>query len=278
MTSARRPLFPRLGTAGVLFFQGLGKFVLKLSKPWKKRPSRLPCHGKFFLLILALLAPLAAPALIFERWGTRGHDPIRAIMVGEHPAYTAPMKLNGGAGEMEIYQVEGTPPQVLERLTTGYRALGAQIFCVSGPKLGWGVVLDGGRIIRLLAAKTGQHNTCTLFRMEQTETEFTRSSQVPPAHPLPPDIPEYPGTRWTQAIANDAAHSTTATGTVGADPISVLRYYAEAMPRAGWTPGLGPRDQASSLYMRGQELLLVSANSTGVRGQTVVIFLHKRLK
>jgi hypothetical protein len=233
--------------------------------------------GKGVLCALALLAPLAAPALVFERWGARGNDPVRALMVGEHPAYTTAMKLNGGAGELEIYQIEGSPPQALERLAAGYRALGAQVFCVSGLKLGWGLVLDGGRVIRLLVTNMGQHNTSMLFRMEQTEQEFARSQRTP-VQPLPPDVPVFPGTRWTQAIENDAANSTTATATVGADPISVLRYFAETLPRAGWTPGLGPRDQATSLYVRGSELLVVNANSTGVRGQTVVIFLHKRLK
>ena len=241
------------------------------------RPRRFANLGKAALCAAALLAPCAAPARVFERWGARANDPIRAIMVGEHPAYTSAMKLNGGAGELEIYQVEGTPPQVLERLTAGYRALGAQVFCVSGPRLGWGLVLYGGKVIRLLAANMGQHNTCMLFRMEQTEQEFARSQQVP-LRPLPADVPVFPGTRWTQAIENDAANSTTATATVGADPISVLRYYAEAMPHAGWMPGLGPHDQATSIYVRGPELLVVNANSTGVRGQTMVIFLHKRLK
>ncbi len=229
------------------------------------------------LCACVLLAPVAAPARVFERWGVRSNDPVRVLMVGGHPAYTTAMKLNGGAGELEVYQVEGSPPQVLERLTAGYRALGAQVFCVSGAKLGWGVVLDGGRVIRLLAANMGLHNTCMLFRMEQTEAEFARSQQTP-AHPLPPDVPVFPGARWTQAIENEAASSTTATATVGADPAAVLRYYAEALPRAGWTSGLGPRDQTSCLYVRGSELLAVNANSTGVRGQTVVIFLHKRLK
>jgi hypothetical protein len=248
-----------------------------LSKAGKSPAPPVPILGKRLLLALALLAPLAAPALVFERWGARANDPVRAIMAGEHPAYTTAMKLNGGAGSLEVYQVEGSPPQVLERLTAGYRALGAQVFCVSGPKLGWGVVLDGGRVIRLLAAHMDQRNTCMLFRMEQTEAEFARSQQAP-ARPLPPDVPLFPGLRWTQAIENDAAHSTTATATVGADPNSVLRYYAEAMRNAGWKPGLGPRDQASDIYVRGAEILAINANSTGVRGQTVVIFLHKRLQ
>ena len=69
-----------------------------------------------------------------------------------------------------------------------------------------------------------------------------------------------------------------ATAIVGADPQSVMRYYAEEMPRAGWQAGLGPRDMASGIYLHGRELLLVSANSSGIRGQTMVILLHKRLK
>jgi hypothetical protein len=250
----------------VLFFQGLGKLPGAVCRFWT-----------LAFLVLALLAPLAAPALVFERWGARSNDPVRALMVGEHPAYTTAMKLNGGAGSLEIYQVEGTPPQALERLTAGYRALGAQVFCVSGPQLGWGLVLDGGRVIRLLVTNMGEHHTSMLFRMEQTEQEFARSQQAP-VQPLPPDVPLYPGTRWTQSIDDEAANSTTATATVGADPVAVLRYYAETLPNAGWKPGLGPRDQASGIYVRGSELLVVNANSTGVRGQTVVIFLHKRLK
>ena len=230
-----------------------------------------------WLLATLLLAPVAASARVFERWGARSDDPARALMVGEHPAYTTTMKINGGACALEVYQVEGTPPQVLERLTAGYRALGAQVFCVSGAQLGWGMVLDGGRVVRLLVSNVGRHNTSMLFRMEQTEQEFARSQQVP-AHPLPSEVPLYPGLRWTQAIENEATDSTTATATVGAVPAAVLRYYAETLPAAGWKPGLGQRDQATSLFVRGSELLAVDANSTGVRGQTVVIFLHKRLK
>lgn len=229
------------------------------------------------LLALTLLAPITAPALVFERWGVRGNDPVRALMVGEQPAYTAPMKLNNGAGDMEVFMCEGSPAKILERLITGYRALGAQVFCVSGPKLGWGLVMLDGKIIRLLVANTGQHNTSTVFRIEQSEAEFGRSQEVP-ARPLPNDIPVFPGSRWTQAIRNDAARSTVATATVGADANTVLHYYADVLPRAGWLPGLGPRDQASGIYVRGSEVLLINANSTGVRGQTVVILLHKKLK
>jgi len=241
------------------------------------RNPAFPRFGKSLLCALALLAPAAAPALIFERWGLRGSDPIRALMVGEHPAYTAPMRINNGAGGMEVFMCEGSPARILERLITGYRALGAQVFCVSGPQLGWGLVLFDGKIIRLLVANTGRHNTSTVFRIEQAEAEFGRSQQVP-ARPLPDDVPVYPGARWTQAIRNDAAHSTVATATVGADAKTVLRYYADAMPRAGWQPALGPRDQSSGVYLRGSAMVLINANSTGVRGQTVVILLHKKLK
>ena len=69
-----------------------------------------------------------------------------------------------------------------------------------------------------------------------------------------------------------------ATATVGADPASGLRYYADEMPRAGWQAGLGPSDQASGIYLRGREMLVVGANSTGIRGQTMLILLHKNLK
>jgi hypothetical protein len=275
--------FPNLGKSSPLFFQAREKLALVLSKLWKKHPAAVPTLGKnnprwkLALLSLTLLAPVAAPALVFERWGVRGHDPVRALMVGEQPAYTAPMKLNSGAGDMEVFMCEGSPAKILERLVGGYQALGAQVFCVSGPKLGWGLVLHDGKIIRLLVANTGQRNTSTVFRLEQSEAEFSRSQQVP-ARPLPGDVPVFPGSRWTQAIRNEAARSTVATATVGADANTVLRYYADVLPRAGWLPGLGPRDQASGLYMRGTELLLVNANSTGVRGQTVVILLHKKLK
>ncbi|MCX7005905.1 MAG: hypothetical protein NTY53_01395, partial [Kiritimatiellaeota bacterium] len=277
MILACRKQFPSLGKVSVRFFQALEKISPTSSKPWKNRCCAFPSLGKSALLALMLLAPLSAPALIFERWGTRGHDPIRALMLGEHPAYTTSMKLNGSAGELEVYMCEGSPAKILERLAAGYQALGAQVFCVSGPKLGWGLVMDGGRIIRFVVANTGQHNSSTVFRIEQSEAEFARSQRAP-TMPLPADVPIFPGVRWTQSIQNEAAHSTIATATVSVDANTVLHYYADMLPRTGWTPGLGPRDQASGIYVRGSEMLLVNANSSGVRGQTVVIFLHKHLK
>lgn len=230
-----------------------------------------------FLIVAIVFAPLAASARVFESWGARSVDPVRAIMVGEQAAYHTTMAINGGAGALEVYACEGSPAQIFEKLIPAYQTLGGQAFCVSGEKLGWGIVLLDGRVIRLLVANTGRHNTSTLFRIEQSEADFLRSQQPPPAA-LPPDVPVYPGSRWTQAIHNDAANSTVATATVGADPNTVLRYYAEEMPRAGWQAGLGPRDTVSGIYLRGREMLVVSANSTGVRGQTVVILLHKQLK
>jgi len=176
-----------------------------------------------------------------------------------------------------VYGCEGSPPKVLEKLITAYQALGAQAFCVSGNKMGWGVALMAGHVIRLLVADTGQRGMSTLFRLDQSEADFARSQQLPTAA-LPPDIPMFPGSQWTQTIRNAAANSTVATATVGADPTAVLRYYAEVLPQAGWQPGLGPHDETSGIYVRGRELLLVSANSTGVRGRSMVILLHKRLK
>ena len=234
-------------------------------------------YCKRSLIAVLLLAPLISPALVFERWGARSADPVRAIMVGEQAAYHTTMELNGAAANMEVFGCEGSPAQVLEKLIPAYQALGGQAFCVSGEKLGWGIVLLDGRVIRLLVANTGRHNTSTLFRIEQSEEDFARSQQKPTAA-LPPDVPVYPGSQWTQTIHNDAANSTIATATVGATPNTVLRYYAEEMPRAGWRAGLGPRDTISGIYLRGREMLVVSANSTGNHGQTVVILLHKRLK
>jgi hypothetical protein len=234
-------------------------------------------NRKLWLAVLLLLLPLAASARVFERWGARGGDPVKAVMVGEQVAYQTAMQLNGAAAGMQVYGCEGAPAKVLERLITAYQALGAQAFCVSGQKMGWGVALLEGRVIRLLVAETGQRGMSTLFRIEQSEADFARSQRSPTAA-LPPSIPTFPGSQWTQAIHNETANSTVATATVGAEAMAVLRYYAEEMPRAGWQPGLGPRDVTSGMYVRGRELLLVAANSTGVRGRTVVIVLHKRLK
>jgi hypothetical protein len=231
----------------------------------------------YLCAVLLLMLPLAASARVFERWGSRGSDPVRAVMIGENVAYQTAMKLNGAAADMEVYGCEGSPAKILERLITAYQTLGAQAFCVSGQKMGWGVALLDGRVIRLLVADTGQRGMSTLFRIEQSEADFARSQQRPTAA-LPPSIPTFPGSQWTQTIRNETANSTEATAQVAADPTAVLRYYAEEMPRAGWQPGLGPRDETSGMYMRGRELLLVAANSTGVRGRTVVIVLHKRLK
>ena len=247
-------------------FPKLGEVTCSVSKPWKKA-----------LLLVFLVSTNSASARVFERWGARGSDPVRAVMIGENTAYHTAMELNGAAAGMEVYGCDGSPPKVLERLITAYQALGAQAFCVSGDKMGWGVALLDGRVIRLLVADTGQRGMSTLFRLDQSEADFARS-QRPPTVALPPNIPTFPGSQWTQTIRNETANSTVATATVGADPTAVLRYYAEEMPRAGWQPGLGPRDEVSGMYVRGRELLLVAANSTGVRGRTVVIVVHKRLK
>ncbi|TAN38327.1 MAG: hypothetical protein EPN23_02715 [Verrucomicrobia bacterium] len=266
------------------FFQGLEKVQVPFSKAWKKvgTARRAVRGGRSatalpIILICAALLSASASARVFESWRARGSDPVRAVMVGEQAAYHTAMELNGAAAGMEVYGCAGSPSKVLERLIAAYQALGAQAFCVSGDKLGWGVVLLDGRVIRLLVADTGQHGMSTLFRLNQSEADFARSQQ-PPTAALPPSVPTFPGSQWTQTIRNETANSTVATATVTADPTAVLRYYAGAMPQAGWQPGLGSHDEISGIYVRGRDLLLVAANSTGVRGRTVVILLHKRLK
>ena len=257
--------FPRLGNVRAGFFQGLEKTLVSFSKPWKT------------VALTWLALSLVASARVFESWGTRESDPVKAVMVGEQAAYQTGMELNGAKADMEVYGCTGSVPQVLEKLIVAYQALGAQAFCVSGNKMGWGVVLMDGRVIRLLVAETGQHGRSMLFRIAQSENDYAQS-QHPPVAALPADVPVFPGSQWTQTIHNDSANSTLATATVGANPNAVLQFYADEMSRAGWQPGLGPRDENSGLYVRGREILLVTANSTGIQGRTVVILLHKRLK
>jgi|GEM_PF-1818785 len=237
---------------------------------------RIPRGAWVVLAALWLVAAaLPAPALVFSP-GHGDSDPVRGLAPDAQPAYQATLQLNGGTGGVDVRVCPGSVAAVLERLIGAYREQGALAFCQSGDRLGWGVVLQNGRVIRLLAAQVGRRPSCLLFRFEQSEQNFTHSENETPA--LPPGLPAYPGSRLTRLLRNADTGTSLAFSSATADPAEVLGYMQRALTDAGWTPALGARDETSGVYLKGSELMCVTVNSAGKSGRCVITVLHRRLK
>ena len=213
---------------------------------------------------------------MFQLGGRGDADPVRGVSAAEQPAYRTTLQLNGGSGDVDVRACPGSVSAVLERLTRSYREQGALAFHLAGEQLGWGVVLQNGRVIRLLAASAGQRQACLLFRFDQTDRNFSRSAEAAPA--LPPGLPAYPGSRVTRLMRNEATGTSVAFSTAVAGGPEVQRYFHRALSDAGWTGALGPRDEASGVYLKGPELMCVTVLSAGIPGQCVITVLHRRLK
>ena len=227
--------------------------------------------------LCALLGCGAAQARVFL--ATPGsHGPASAGQPGWNRVYEADVRINGGAGRMEVLGVDHSSRDTRTVLEQAYRRAGLQVFLLGPDALAWGAAFDTDRVIRLLVIATGAERACLVFRLEQSRDDFLRSVARPTEHRLRA-VPPLAGSFPRLFAADDRAGTEVEISETNQSPGQAATELHLRMLADGWA-ALTPHDARAGvppglLYARGDRLALVQA-AVGTSGRTTVTRLVKR--
>lgn len=188
-------------------------------------------------------------------------------------AYSAPLRINGGRAEIGVWGTAQSVDEAMAVLRQRAQNRGGAMYAVNGGELAWGVACVGDRVLRFLIS-AGPGRYCHIFQLEQSYEEF-HASRVPPATAGLPDVPEIPEARVSQVLAVESSGLTLASEHTATAPAVALHQINELLAGAGWGLMMPAGGQAG-VYVRGRDLLVVNAVSSGGEGETLLTLAHKR--
>ncbi len=258
----------------------------RVAAPWPSAlPSRLRIPGPVIRRVAVLLAAvlLLVPAdrtrgRVFFTWGRAAHGAATAGQPGWNLAYRSDVRLNGGAGEMEVVGAQMDIAEAARAVESAYRALGAKVFLLRAQGFAFGVAVWDDRVVRLLLADVGRREECIVFRLDQTRDDFRRSAERPTEHLLTA-LPVPVGARPRLFAADEgAAMQVEVSETAGAGALDRLD---AQLTSQGWISVLPPDPRrgppAATMYLRGSELCVLQV-APGEGGGAVITRLYKRLR
>ena len=230
------------------------------------------------------MAPAMVVAAVSKAPMSHGSSPWRftcatsAGQPGWDLAYRTTLRLNGGSGELEVLGAGMEPTDALRTLRDCYRGMGAQVFVAGGESMGWGMVLLGERVIRLLVTPVGEPHECIVFRYEQSRAEFLKSGAPLDGRQLA-ELPDAPGSRPLLYAADEESGLALEVSSAPASPEEALSFFDSALVSQGWM-ALVPSDgrippPQGSLYRRGGALCAVQAAPDEAGGVRITRMLKK---
>ena len=211
---------------------------------------------------------------VFRRWraGMPGAHAVRAL--GGRLAYSAPVSVNNGAGDLSVFIFEEALDGVLDKLPGGVGAGGTREQSL-GNMVVRTVSAPGKRAWWLIYAPEQARAGTIVFKLEQDADEYARSRE-PPDHGLP-GVPSYPAAE-PLFLFRDRAGRTAFCVSRTPDALQAVRAsVASQMAAAGWAPALprGPRGTSFMMYLRDNEICCTMVDGQSETGQTRITLLHK---
>lgn len=211
-------------------------------------------------------------------WVGRGpsHGPTTAGQPGWNQAYKSRLRINEGHADLEVLGVSLPAPEAERTLVAAYRAMGADVWAVHGTSIGWGIALEGTRVVRWLVFPVSGPRECIVVRLTQTREELHASARLPRGEPIP-SLPPAPTITTTLFLADDSARASTQIGHSALPSLVAANRLADDLVQAGWQLAIpAAPDAPPLLFRRGRELcavLVVPREDGGSR----VLRLHKVL-
>ena len=230
---------------------------------------------RLLLLATLLLAAFPSPARVFWQFGGGRSSGawLDADEAGWTRGYTAPLRINGGSAEVSVWSTDQSPGAALATLRGRIESAGGAFYAADGGDLAWGIACADGKVTRFLISG-GATRSSQVFQLVQDFEAYRRSRQ-PPATAGLPDVPELPGARVSQVLANEKSGLTLAQARCAENPASAHQRVNALLAGAGWQLMLGGGSQAG-IYIRNHDLLVASALSAGSTGETLITLAHKR--
>lgn len=237
------------------------------------------------LAVLCGVLALTAYGRVFFRWRSASRCARALADAGGRPAYSAPVTLNGGKGELDVFSFDAPVGDLAVRLA---RVFDVPALRHEGGEMATGLVRHDGQVIRLTLARFSRGAQTLVFALSQEAAEYEASS-VPDRADIPPGIPLYPGARPLFCARDEKAQMHFLVARAHADPAVIHATLRADLVAAGWEPfftsrGGGDRpgerrggDQLSvQFYLKPGRLCCVHAAPSREGNATRITVLQKQ--
>jgi hypothetical protein len=240
------------------------------------RVSASPRLGIALLLQLSLVV-LTASARVYWRSGGGpfggGADPVWSR------AYQADWRINNGEARVEAWSARLDLEEAAAQMRARLEARGGALHTVQGVGIAFGMAVIDDRVCRYLVASIDAPNAI-VYTIEQTVDDFRASQQPPDRHQLRVVTP-YPGSRPESYLASLTGALAAETSSSSASAAEIRGHFASTLGAQGWgnpfPERAGSDGRPFDLYLRGNDLVMVQALSSGPEGGSRIIVTHKRV-
>ena len=242
---------------------------------------------RLLLATLILTVSGAGYSRVFLRRGALANSTRTMESLGGRIAYEAPVKINGGSGQLSIFSYDEPLTTVSKKLARAFAS--ADIAAESGT-MSLATVARGNRVLRLLLLQMDSPGRTLVFAVNQSKLEFAASADPPSHHPIR-QVRSFPGSKPVFFAANEETGMSLSISLVDADPRGVGIALESGLLSDGWQPALQPSEQDSTapapppialddspmrVYLMRDQLCCTLIEPAEHAGTSRIILLHKR--
>jgi hypothetical protein len=249
--------------------------VLPLKAIGSSKPSHHPRLTIITLLAILLTATIVHARVFTLRKGR--NDTVGTLArLGGRVAYNADITINGGSGHLSVIgfkdPLNNTIPNICRTLNipTDSSNIPDQI----DPNTFLYILKSQTKTLRLILINLPEKQSLLAIAIEQTNTEYEKSSHPPNQHQLKA-IPAYPDSSPEFYAENNETKLAIAVSSTSAPAEAISSFYHITLKSDGWKPYLSDANGSISkmtIYQRNSEICCILATSS-----QKLILLHKQL-
>jgi len=187
-------------------------------------------------------------------------------------AYAAPVRVQEGKGDMQVFATADRIEQIGEQLR---REHGESLAWMPGENVAWALALEKGWLHRyLVQPRPPGEGGFWVIALRQRVSEAGKPGKAPTAHQLK-DLPVFPQSTPTFFSLDEGNQLALEVSSTSAEPNAVLEQLSQSMTAQGWQAS--PANTGGfRLFVRKDRVAAISA-SRAEDGFTRVLRLHKPL-
>jgi hypothetical protein len=215
-------------------------------------------------------------ARVFRRWWAGSHGIAALENTGGEIAYETSININGGKGQLTVFNFDSTIDRVIVDLK---KTFGSEGFVFSGGTMGHALIKKKGRALRLFAIMLEDQGPTIVFAVEQSLTEFKESGTPPKTETLQ-GIPVFPGSESVFFAKNDDSGLALAVATSDSSVSGVQGFFKSELSAAGWTPALPEVKSVSEgpqmmIFLKDSRICCVYVDPSEISAKTRITVLDK---
>ncbi len=185
--------------------------------------------------------------------------------------YEAPVRLQEGRGDTQLYAVKGSLHQIRAELENKH---GHSFAWMGGENVAWALAVENGRVHRYLVQPRPEADEWWVLHVDQRQRDAGRPGQKPRKHQLT-DVPAFPNSSPTFYTRDEDNLLAVEISRTPVPPEAVLEQLSGTLRAEGWVAS--PTNVGGmQMFIQRDQMAILSAKK-GADGHTRVVRLHKPL-